>query len=233
LYEFFSEEGYGDINLRDEYNDFSKFMTLCDSDPSVAAEQLLKAALSRTAGSNLVARYGKEVRRLRVDLRHERERRILAIRHDLESDFLEQPASIAVAGQISTLIEALVPDESTVAALEHLSLDRPNVAPTLAVNINQQFILKPVQGSIVQNVQGTIHLGPNAKELLSLIGRYGGDLAPALKSAVHELEDLDAPLADRRRAKRQLMAFLHRVGDGVQDVAKDLLVKYVETKTGI
>jgi hypothetical protein len=199
----------------------------------VAAEQLLKAALSRTAGSNLVARYGKEVRRLRVDLRHERERRILAIRHDLESDFLEQPASIAVAGQISTLIEALVPDESTVAALEHLSLDRPNVAPTLAVNINQQFILKPVQGSIVQNVQGTIHLGPNAKELLSLIGRYGGDLAPALKSAVHELEDLDAPLADRRRAKRQLMAFLHRVGDGVQDVAKDLLVKYVETKTGI
>jgi hypothetical protein len=68
---------------------------------------------------------------------------------------------------------------------------------------------------------------------LTLIDRFGGDDAVALRSAVHELEDTDAPLADRTDARRLLKKFLGRLAGTVHDVGFDLLQKYLEKKLGL
>lgn len=233
VYEFFSEEGPERIDLRQEFDYFSQFMTLCDSDPSRAAEQLLKVGFNRSVGAEVVARYGKEFRRLRIDLRHERERRILSIRQGLESDFLDQGIDQLAVTQISTLIEESIPGESAITPLELLGAYRPPNQSPFIFNVNQQFILEDVKGNIIQNVQGTINLDPAAKQLLDLIDQYGGDQAVDLTSAVHELEDPDAPLADRNTSKRRLVKFVRRIGDSVQGVATELLTRYIETKIGL
>jgi hypothetical protein len=140
----------------------------------------------------------------------------------------------STTSQLSALIEALVPDESAaVAPLALLSPDQSATMSTLVLNVNQQFVLKDVEGNVIQNVQGTIDFGPTAKQLLSLIDRYGGDQKADLKSALYEFEDLDAPSAGRRNAKLRLTAFLRRVADSVQGVATSVLAKYLENKIGI
>lgn len=234
VYEFFSEEGVDHIDLRQEFDYFSEFIKLCDSDPSRASEHLLKAGLlDRSASAELVARYGREGRRLRIDLRHERERRILSIRQSLESDLLDQGIDRLAAAQISTLIEESIPGESAVTPLALLSPYEPPSKQPLILNVNQQIFFEAVKGNIVQNVQGTTNLNPTAKELLNLIDRYGGDQTTGLMSDVHELEDPDAPLANRSNAKRRLVKFVQRIGDSVQGVATELLARYLETRIGL
>ena len=113
-----------------------------------------------------------------------------------------------------------------------LSPRGPNKSP-LVFNVNQQFIMKRIEGDVIQNVGGTVNLDPGAQELLCLIDQYGQDQAVGLTSAVHELEDPDAPVAKRRTAKKLLAKFVNRIGDSVQGVATELLTRYLETKVGI
>ena len=117
VYEFYNEKGAEQIDLRQEFHQFSQFITLCDSDPSLASEQLLKAAINHAAGAEFVARFAKEFRRLRIDLKHERERRVLSIRQTLESDLLDQGIHLPPGDQFSALIEEFIPgrarDESS------------------------------------------------------------------------------------------------------------------------
>jgi hypothetical protein len=70
-------------------------------------------------------------------------------------------------------------------------------------------------------------------EFLALIDRFGGDDAPSLKAAVHELEDPDARSADRSVARRRLKTFLGQVAGVAHDVGLDLLQKYLESKMGL
>jgi len=80
LYEFFADASMAKKDLRKELNDFSNFLTLCSADPSAAADMLSPMGLERAHSVDFVARFGREVRRLQIDLAHERERRILTIR---------------------------------------------------------------------------------------------------------------------------------------------------------
>jgi serine/threonine protein kinase len=100
------------------------------------------------------------------------------------------------------------------------------------VNFNQQIISR-VEGNAVQNVGGTVSLGPRAEELLDIINIYGGLQAPALKAAVYEIEDQSARPEGRRAAKDKLMGFLRQLGEGAQQVAVDVFEKYIEAKLGI
>jgi hypothetical protein len=109
----------------------------------------------------------------------------------------------------------------------------PGVPPTTSVTLNfNPQIISAVESTIIQNVRGTMHLGPQAKELLAAIERYGGQETVGLKSAVHELEDTEVPSAVRSAAKRRLKKFLGQLAGTVHDVAIDLLEKYLESKIG-
>jgi hypothetical protein len=99
-----------------------------------------------------------------------------------------------------------------------------------ALNINNQ-VINAMESVIIQNVQGTVHLGDEAKELLALIERFGGNDVPLLEAAVHQLEDKDAPPVDRSAAKRRLKKFLSQGAGALHDVSLDLLEKYLEKRS--
>jgi actin-like ATPase involved in cell morphogenesis/transcriptional regulator with XRE-family HTH domain len=232
FYEFYGDQRLADLNLSREFSDFTGFLTLCAENQMAAADQLVNAGLDPVIGTDLAARYGKEARRLGVDLRYEREQRISAIRHSLESELLDQEVDAHVVGQIASLVEALVPDPTARSPLALFGADRPTNPVPVTFNINQQ-IINAAESHVIQNVQGTIGFGPQAKDLLDLIQRFGEEQAVALQAAVYELEDPDARQADRLRAKRRIKEFLGRLGGSVQDIMIGVLEKYLETKIGI
>jgi hypothetical protein len=232
IYEFFADTSVVQRDLREEFESFSSFLTLCSADPAAAADWLAATGLNHASSADLVARFSREVRRLQIDLAHERERRILTIRHNLEEELVDNGVELSVIPsiQINKLIELLVPSPSASKSLMLLAAPwtAQPMAPVTVIN-NPQFIAA-IQSTIIQNVQGIVHLGPRAKELLALIERFGGQEAPLLESAVHELENPATSRANKSAAKRQLKKFLGQIAGTARDVGVDLLVKYLETK---
>jgi hypothetical protein len=137
------------------------------------------------------------------------------------------------SNQIASLLERLVPGPSAPESLALLAAPWAPQSPTLlTVNINPQ-IIKAMESTIIQNVQGVVNLTPQAKELLALADRFGGQETAALQSAVYELEDTAAPPAARSAAKRRLKQFLGQLAGTARDVGVDLLEKYLEHKAGL
>jgi serine/threonine protein kinase len=102
---------------------------------------------------------------------------------------------------------------------------------SVTININQGIISR-VEGNAVQSIGGVVSLGPRAEELLEIINKYCGSQAPALKAAVYKIEDQSARSEGRRAAKRKLMEFLRQLRQGAQQIAVDVLEKYIEAKLG-
>ena len=188
VYEFFGDSSLPRQEIAREFDTFSRFLNTCVENPETAAAILTEAGLDRVAAERMTSRYGKEVRRLQLDIRQERQARLLAIRHSLESDLLDSESDALSQERTDETIESLVPDLSNLTPTGLLRLPSAASPNPLTLNINQQFI-RTVQGSVVQNIQGTANLGTSAKELMTLIGNFGDTGAAELESAVHEFED--------------------------------------------
>lgn len=231
VYEFFGDGSLDRHEVSREFDNFSDFLTLCIDDPKAATDQLARTGIDSLTGEQLVSRYGRDVRRIHLDLRHSREARLLALRHSLESELLD---STIPPGQapLQALLERLVPAATGVKPEQILTPSRPLTATQLTLNVHQQFISR-VEGHVTQNIRGTMHLGADAKEILALIERFGGNDANDLESALHELEDSASRPADRFTARQRLKAFLIRIQGHVETAALAVLQRYVESKIGL
>ena len=233
MYEFVADSSMVQAGPHEQFETFSNFLNLCTSNPSAAIGLLARNNVERSTGSYLVERFGKEARRLRIDLRQERDRRMMQLRHHLENELMNSREELSEAPDIliDGLLEKLVPAPpapESPALLEGpsdvLLQDR-----SVTFNVTQQ-IIHGAANTIIQNVQGEVNLSPQAKEMLALIDEYGGEKTAALKSAVHEFEDRDAKPAHRLDAKNHLKRFLRQVGATAHAVGVDLLTKYVEAQ---
>ncbi len=233
IYEFFGESDEPGKNLADEFDEFSKFMDACASDPSKAESLLLDKRVESKLITNIVDRYSKEARRLHVDLRQERERKLLSIRHRLESEITDSLPRDVNWNTITAIVDSVVPQGSQLG--NALSIDESPMQITdsqnVTINIKPQ-IIKTVNGIVSQEIYGDQHIGPEAKEILELINRYGGERSTELASAVHELVDTDAPKAARMTAKQKLKGFLYGLGNKAGDLAISVLQKYIESQIG-
>ena len=231
MIEFLADTGVVDApSLREQFDDFSSFLTLCSADPQAAVGLLVQAQLDHQTSADLVDKFRRATHRLELDMRHERDRRVLSLRQSLEVELLEQGLDLVAlpSGQVASLVNALCPAPRVIVPLSQLA--GPQVrGPQVTVQINQQFI-KHATGLIAQNVAGNQNLAPQAKTLMSLIDRFGADDAAALRSAVYEFEDPDAPRDERSAAKTRLKRFLGQLGSAAKDVGTDLLAKYLESK---
>ncbi len=232
VYEFFGDDSLPAQGLSAQFDDFSDFLTQCVDDPSAAKQHLRQLGLDPRTGSSLVQRYGKEVRRLHLDLRHDRESRILEIRHSLESELLDLASPPQVSKQIDRMIESMMPSATGAAGKALLAPLETGVPPgSVTVNIHQQ-IVHAVESTVVQNIQGTVHLGAEATDLIALAKQFGGGRALELESDVHELEDADARPADRLGARQRLKGFLIKLSSHVEAATLASLQTYLETKIG-
>jgi hypothetical protein len=235
VYEFFGDADASTADLSVEFDDFSRFLDLCVDDPDEASKSLFRSGIDPGAAEDIVRRYGKETRRLHLDIRHAREARMLSIRQRLESELVDElDSGDATRRVVDRSVEALVPWFPNLMA----PLDRTG-APTGAltrgdsrpvqVTINQQ-IVHAVEGTVIQSVEGTVQLDAHAKELIELAHRFGGQDSAVLQSAVHELEDEDARHADRLAARQRLKGFLFKLGGKVEEAVIAALLRHVESK---
>jgi hypothetical protein len=232
VYEMFAAENVaGQVDLARQFTDFADFLDACSDDPEAASAELVRLGVEKNRGEQIVQRYGRELRRLQMDLRHSREERLLALSHSLESDLLETES--LPTDQLRHLVDCFLPPPVSSTGL--LAVSSGSALPqhkAISITVNQQFI-GHVEGVVGQSVSGTVNLGPEAKTLLSLIEQFGGDSARELESAVHELEDDRARPADRLTARQRLKRFVSRVGGHLESAAVAALQKYLEAKLGV
>ena len=233
VYEFFGGDGVDPNLLPQKFDEFSSFMESCVSNPESAQALLESTHLNKSEIFNLVEKYSKEARRLHIDIKQERERKILAIRHGLESELSEHVRTDHDWEVIGRVIEASVPPVGGVSSA--LAIDRkiqPIPNNNLTVNINPQ-IIDTVNGVIAQNIVGDQHLGADAKQLLEIIDRYASKDKAILASSVHELSDKSAKTEERITAKHRLKGFLFSVGSKIGDVTAGVLQSYIENQIGL
>jgi hypothetical protein len=229
VYEFFADPSTTGVELKRNIEEFSQFLDLVENAP--AAEAMLKQlGVDSGKASEIVTRYSKEIRRVRLDLKHERERVLLQVRQRLEAELSDEARSVA-ASVLDRLVNALVPTQPFSPFPRLLDEgQRPAVAPQ--VSISQQFIGR-VEGIVAQTINGSTSMGVDAAELFELITRYGPHRAVELTTAVHQLEDVGAPTPVRLRARQRLLSFLARASERVEDAAVAIAIKYVESKVGL
>jgi hypothetical protein len=236
MFEYYADDSVTLPELKAEIDVFSSFLNKCADAPAAAVNMLSETQMSPTAATELVTHFGKEMRRLEVDARHARERGILALKQTLENTLLEADVDLGAVptAQLDAMLEELVPYPDAATPLP--AIEGPSVI-RLPANTNVTFhqtIYSAMEQTIIEHVQGTVNLGVQAKQILALIDRFAAPPnAPALVTAIHELEDPDAPADSRRSARAKLRKFVADLSGKVEDATLTILEKYLESKMGL
>lgn len=234
VYELFGDHALDPALIPREFSQFSEFMAMCVADPARASTLLVDKRIDQRVVSEIVDRYSKEARRLQVDLRHDRERKILSIRQRMESELVDVVGSQISPEELQSCIDSIVPSVDSFAAPLHQVSSARLVGGAQNVNYNYKpQIITGVKGIVAQEVSGTQNFGLEVDQLIELIRLYGGKQADDLTSAAYELEDVDAKHENRLSAKQKLVSFLIKTGGKVGDVALGVLQSYIESKMGL
>lgn len=226
VYEFFGIEPAKVGDLERRFEDFSQFLELCVTDSASATAHLRDRGIAPERAASMITRYARDARRLSLDLRHAREDRIVQLTHLFENEVLEE-----LDGTTRSALEQMVPEAGSLASiLAPAAVTSP--VPAGEVRITQQVFTGPV-AQVVQNIEGTVNLGPDARTMLDLIAVHGDREVAALTSALHELEDIDARPTDRLTARQKLKAFLGGLAGQIPAMTMQTLQKYLEQKIGI
>ena len=226
--EFFAESNAASQDWRGEIQQFNYFLSLVDQ-PEAAELMLQGLGLSEATAADLVSRYSRRIRRLQLDIKHERERRVLLIQQELEAELLDHGGELT-PDAIEAIVDDLVPRGPSPAPLADSKIIGGRREPQIQVN---QQIFHHVEGIVAQRVSGDIHQGPRPTELIDLISRLGGNQASELITATHELADNGAPTSTRLGAKQKLKAFLLKASDSVSTATIGVMQKWVEQQMGL
>jgi hypothetical protein len=233
VYEFFGDGSMSQEDVAGKFEKFTEVMDLCLVDPESAEKMLVEQGADAQQVSRLVTDYSKKLRRINSDIGQERERKVLDIRHRLESELLEL-ASEADLSSIRALVDKIIPKAEDLNSILSLGSARSvsGSASSITMNFQPQFI-SHVQGIVAQEITGNQHFGPEPMQLLEIIRQNGSCKSVELISAVHELEDTGSTPEKRASAGRRLQAFLGKVGEGLLGVSFGVLQSYIESKIGI
>ena len=241
FYEFFDADNnstrpVSDESLALQFQEFSRFLDLAVSNPEEAESILLTKNIDPREVVPILTRYAKEARRLQVDLKHEREQKVLAIQQRLESELVDSLPPSTDWNTVAKLVNSAVPQLDGVRSItgyEKIPRLLPgDVASPMTVNFQPQ-IIQTVNAVIAQEIEGDIHLTDLDKQLLDLVSQHAGKDVTELQSAVRELADTSAPQSHRLMAKQRLKAFLHKLGSVASDVGTGLLLSYLEKRYGL
>lgn len=186
IYEFHGQVAGGERSLAEEFGEFSNLMDLCGTDPEAASKRLaLKLDAKKVIA--IIERYAKEARRLRLDLRHELEHKLLGVRHRLESELDDLGPTAQDWAAISVMLEAIMPRiegqtqvlSTTVGGQGSSIVGR---SQNVTYNIRPQFI-QAVDSVVASEINGNQHFAPQHHELLALIEKFSGKDKRALETA--------------------------------------------------
>lgn len=220
--EFFGEPGMNADVVSDELQEFAQFLNIVE-DSATAEQMLLRLGVTPDRAGGLVAKYAKAARRVLVDTKHTRERMILEIQQQLESELIDELPALSTA-ELGDLVSHLVPSSPFAASPETRSLAAGQDGPPHTVNVQ---IFQRVEGLVAQNVNGPVTVGTPAAELIQLVRQFGDDSAEALETSARELADPGAPQPARLRARQVLKNFLLRNATRIEKSVYDSALKWV------
>lgn len=218
-----------DINeeeINNLYKEFTSFMDLCSSKPDEAKLIINNSKIPDHKKHQVFQKYIKETQRLLLDLKHEREIKLVTIKHRLENDLQEENLS----NELSQYIDNALPKAQTSKGLlglnQHIS--------TQIININPQIIGR-VDGIVCQEINGNVNFTPEEQELSKLIDNYATELSDItnLKSALYELIDKATSQEQKRSSWQKLYGFIGKIADKIGEVGVALLTKYLEQKMNL
>lgn len=235
IYEFHGETAKEQSELNNEFDEFLRLMEFCSSNTGAAEALLVSKSINSRDVADIVSRYSKEAKRLQVDLKQERERKLLGIRHRLESELVDVNTTAVDWAEIAQIVDATIPSvtgASSVLLHNASGLPKELLGGNVTINVRPQ-IVQSVNAIVAQEIYGNQYLTQEDHQLLQLISEHGGAKAKELESSVHELADKSVPHADRLGAKQKLKKFLIEVGKKSADVAFGVLQTYIEKQIGL
>lgn len=233
-YEFHATDEPEFPSLASEFQEFAHILDLSLLDPKAAAAVLLSKSVDAKQVDEILVRYAKEAKRLQVDLKHDRERKLLSIRQRLESELVETLPTSAWH-DLQLLVDRAIPSPASVSAAYTIdSAPLPDDAQyrSLTVNLNPQ-IIQHATGIVSREIRGDINLGAEDEQLISLIERHAKERSFELSSAVRELSDSSIPQSERLSSAGKLKAFLFSLGPQARAAGINILQAYVEQKLGL
>lgn len=226
--EFFGEPELTSESVSNDLEEFAHFLGLLDN-PRAAKAMLNEMGVDNTSASDLTARYAKEARRVLLDTKHERDRRLLAIQQQLESE-LSDVLVAPNANEIENLVRTLIPVSPFSASSATQQLSSSSAAAT-QITINQQ-VFHHIEGVVAQNINGGVSLGPSGDLLIKIIRETGGDTKSSLEADARELADSGAPTSARIGARQRLKDFLNRNVQRLEQATFRMAWKWVEAQFG-
>jgi hypothetical protein len=233
-YEFYDTEDGRSISLEGEFREFTRVLDLSLLNPSAAEAALREKSVDATEVEDIVTRYAKEARRLHVDIKHDRERKILAVRQRCESELIDvlPPSEWS---QVQHLLERAIPSASnlpSILAIDSTPLPQESQYRSLTVNLSPQ-IIHNVSGIITREIRGNVNIGPEGEELLALIERHSPEHSMELASAVHEISDASVARAEKLSAANKIKAFLYKLAPEASKIGLNVLQVYIEHRLGL
>lgn len=223
---------YGDnvtpATVAEHFEEFTTVLDMSTREPELV-EKLLKDRYELRALdiTSIITRYAIEARRLRLDFRHERERKLLSMRQQFEAELSEVSPPVP-DDEIDRLIQQVLPN-----ALDIMPVARPALAFNV-FNSSEASIfvrgrhMQRLESIVAREINGDALFTQSEAQLLDFIRRYGRDDARELTSSVYELKDASAPAPLRITAAQRLRTFLFRIGAGFPDPAMGSLHSYIE-----
>lgn len=219
LVEFFGDGTVTNESLTLKLGEFTDFLEVCRVDESRAVELLEARGMVRIAAERMVHKYSRDARRLHLDLRQEREQRVLQLKHRFENDESEL-LSARDEGELEEILLELVPNGG--------------LASRLAPSLGQRggpAVVNNFYGPVAQSIEGSEALDQRARELLELIEQFSG--SEELRTALYEFADPDTPVPDRVTARSRLRGFLADLGNRGVGVGISIMQKYLEQGLGL
>lgn len=207
------------------YKEFTSFMDLCSSNTNEAIDIINNLNIDQVNKEKIIKKYLKESQRLLLDIKQEREIKLITIKHRLQNELQEAE----ITNELLNYVENSIPNsESKNIFLGSQVIQNQNVF------INSQIIDK-VDGIVCNELNGNIHFKPEEQELLKLIEKYSENITTAteLKTALYELKDSASSKESKRNGWQKIYGFLGKVGDKVGDVGVALLTKYIEQQMNL
>lgn len=223
IYEFKSQNQVVDIgSLDNALARFEDFMNLVESDTRKATQLLESMNVSSTEAIQLITRYARDYRRLRMDIRHEFESKMLALRQRLEGEALD----------LSHL--DFLPATQPLQPSNLLSIPF-NTGP-VTINVTSSSIRdsQVISTELAQIIQGDITYNAEDSQLIAFFEKYADRLeAITLRTALDQLKDKTVPEEERQTAKQKILGFLYKILPKVGETALKVLLEYlVKASTG-
>lgn len=219
------EENITEDKFNSLFKEFSSFMDICASNPQEALRIINQLEGCNNTKNQIIHKYIKEAQRLLLDIKHEREQKVMTIKHRLEVELQEYELSMDLNNYIDNAISN--PN------FESILLGIPN--KTDCEITNKSMYINHVDKIIYQELNGNINLSNEDETLIEVIKKYSSSLTEIsdLQTALFELKDKGTSKEHKRSAWQKLYSFLGKAGNKIGDVGVSLLSKYLEQRLGL